>query len=93
MLESTAEICVCVSFLFLLYDAGLNKGPPTNTNTGGRVLSLTASFVFTASPKIKHPKVTWQTIHQARSYRVWRFTLYGYRQALLMCVAKSGLPV
>lgn len=40
-----------VSVLFLLDAAGLNKGPPTNTNTGRPGLSPTVSFVFLASLK------------------------------------------
>lgn len=44
MVESRAgELCVSVLFL---NGTGLNKGPPTTTNTGSWGLSLTASFVF-----------------------------------------------
>lgn len=43
-----------VSVLFLLDDAGLNKGPPRCTNTGGRCISLTPSFLFFRP--VKKPK-------------------------------------
>lgn len=39
-----------VSRVFL-NDAGLNKGPPANTNTGSRSLSLTGSFIFLGQSK------------------------------------------
>lgn len=61
---------LCVSVLFLLDAAGLNKGPPTNTNTGSRALSVTASFLFSASRKMfQNAKIIWQTNQQAKCYR------------------------
>lgn len=50
---------------FLLDDAGLNKGPPTNTNTGSWLLSFTNFFrVFVPAEICKHaphPKTIWQS--------------------------------
>lgn len=84
MVESTAVNCVSV--LFLLDDAGLNKGPPTNTNTGSRLLSATASSA-------KKKKKSKSKDFRPKFTGVWRFTLYGYTQELLMCISKAGLPL
>lgn len=62
---------LCVSVLFLLDDAGLNKRPPTNTNSGSWVCSLTQSFVFLASWKRAGSESAGLKV-----IRVWRFTLW-----------------
>ena len=64
-----------------LDDARLNKGPPTNTNTGSRLLSLAASFVLSDAQKAKHglnPEVTWQRSAGSNVTGVWRFTLWWF---------------
>lgn len=80
-----------VSVLFLLDAAGLNKGPPTNTNTGRPGLSPTVSFVFLASCKNSNSRCRDYLAENPSVPKVWRFTLYGHRQALLMCVFKFWL--
>lgn len=68
-----------VSALFLPDDAGLNKGPPANTNTGGRGASRSLYFWSVVGPaeNLKHapnPEIVWR--ENPTGPKVWRFTLF-----------------
>lgn len=63
---------------FLLDDAGLNKGPPTNTNTGSWLLSFTNFFVFLCQLKYVntlHIQRLFGRVHWWKTTGVRRFTL------------------
>lgn len=72
MVESTAENCV-FSVLFLLDDAGLNKGPPTNTNTGSGSSHTHSIFCLFGQPKTQNTfqirRFIWQRIHRPEQLR------------------------
>lgn len=63
---------------FLLDDAGLNKGPPTNTNTGSWLLSFTNFFVFLCQLKYVntlHIRRLFGRVHWWKTTGMRRFTL------------------